>query len=238
MTFTSSSFNSSVANKFTDNGRNNDGMCIYIFHVNPGTQSLYINGYEKELLINPYQQYVYIGTGQILDIDIDTDTEENSSENKINALNPPHIYHYAIYPYMVSIPDTYDDFSEFKSILEMKKNQMDGGKFIKTPNRTRRRKTHIIKKHNVKKHNVKKIETCKNRNKTVIKQLTPMEQFKERMNLPIISSELKMLLSEKQKKDIKRIQKQYGLIVENKEEHLMTEEEIKRATEFDNKYSR
>jgi hypothetical protein len=34
MTFTSSSFNSSVANKFTDNGRNNDGMCIYIFHVN------------------------------------------------------------------------------------------------------------------------------------------------------------------------------------------------------------
>lgn len=100
-TFTSTSSEFRTANSFSKS-RNKTGV-IYNFILKPGISFININDIESEILLNPYQKYVYI-------------TKENN------------IYYYYIMPSTIHIPDDYNNFMQFKNNIINKSDTQIGGK--------------------------------------------------------------------------------------------------------------
>lgn len=116
-TFTSTSTDKNTAESFK---RKNHNSIIYIMIITPGVSCIYIGDVEDELLINPYQCYVFIAR------------EGN-------------ICYYNILPSNISLPEKYDDFIEFKEALSQQSIRMDGGETILWTKHTRKNRASRIR---------------------------------------------------------------------------------------------
>ena len=120
-TFTSTSSELRTANSFSKLRNRNSGI-IYNFIIRPNTSCIHIEDIEDEILINPYQRYLYIGK------------EHN-------------IYYYYILASDISISDNYNSFIQFKSSVLNKSETISGGKMdtYHINKHTRRNKLYLNK---------------------------------------------------------------------------------------------
>ena len=157
-TFTSTSTDMKIARGFSKNNKNE--IIIYHFTVIPGVSCIYIGQHEAELLINPYQCYNFIKK------------EDNH-------------YFYIIHPISISPPENEDEFLEFKKSISLRLVAMDGGNSKNAQMHHEKiisnsRTTH--KSINIKTH----INTTrKNIKQKKMSEMSEMDHFRARMQLPI-----------------------------------------------------
>lgn len=177
-TFTSTSTDIHTAISFSKVSKKRNSSVVYQFIIQSGTPSIYIGPPEDELLINPYQMYTYLG------------------EKEINGIQ---VLQYYIKPYSKQIPDTYDEFMEFKAKILYQPQIKTGGKMSNIVHN----KHSISYKYTLKHTKNKKEKTRKN------KKMTP---FQQRMQQPIIGTLIVGLVpTEEEKKLFDEIRKREGL---------------------------